>query len=233
MAQVVTMRDAIATRINDLSQRWAENTIALGREFKRARDSFPVTGQNDQRSGLKEWIKTHTGFSYKHAISFIRIADKFEEHAVGVNLSYKVLEYLARDAVPDAAVKEVLGRAKGGEKIGAGAAKAIVEQHLPTRAQAIKQAADTGKLVTARDGKMYSGASEDEMAAYSDRRSVVFGIERAFNAIADCEWTPKEWIERAEDHWIGEMNLGKLDAAIKFLTKLQPLLAKRQKVIGQ
>jgi hypothetical protein len=231
-ASDVSFLDMKARRIKELSQRWSENTIAIGQEFKQVRDSFPIAGppQNGHRPGWAEWVK-RTGWSSDHVSKFIKIAERMGNRAISGNVSFRVLEVLAADAVPEAAVSEVLGRAARGEAIGRTKVREIIRPHLPTRAQAIKEARDTGKLVTARDGFMYSGASEDEIAAYSERRSAVYGIERAFNSIADCPHTPAELIAMAESHWVSGMNLGKLEAAIRFLTKLQPLLEKRQKVV--
>lgn len=234
MSKVVSFRDARAKRIRELSQRWADNTIALGNEFKAARDSFPETDQG-HRPGWAAWLKSETGWTTDHVARLIKVAEKFSGRLgqSGLTLSGQVLMFLARDASPDSGVNEVISRAKRGEVIGITRAKEIVQPHLPTRSQAIKQARETGRLTPARDGKIYSGASEDEMAAYSDRRSAVFGVERAVKAIAEVGLTPKQWVDAAEDHWIADFDLGNLDRAISFLTKLKPYLEKRMKVVSQ
>lgn len=64
MAKVVTMREALAARIKDLSGRWAENTIALGREFKRARDTFAANAQGN-RPGWHDWVETNTPWKHR------------------------------------------------------------------------------------------------------------------------------------------------------------------------
>jgi hypothetical protein len=229
-ASALSFLDMKAQRIKALAMEWSKNTVAIGRELKQARDRFPIVNSN-HRPGWHDWIRKETGLSAEHAIRFIRIAERFGQRAAASGLSWKVLDFLSRDTTPAEATNAVLDLAMRGDKITPSRAREIAREHLPTRAEAIKLARETGRLVTARDGFMYSGASEDEMAAYSLRRTVVFGIERAFNHIADCDWSPKEWVARAEDHWVSDLNLGKLDAAIDFLTKLRPLLEKRQKVV--
>lgn len=230
MAKVATLRDGIAARIRELSQRWAENTIALGREFIRARDSFPIVGPN-HRPGWREWISKETGWSADHAITFVRIADKFGRGASTIKLSHEVMRFISSSKTPADGADEVIRRAKKGEVIGLDKAKEIVKPFLPTRSQAIKEAAETGRLIAARDGKLYSGASEDQMAAYSERREAVYAVRRAVKEIADCEFTPGQWVKAAEAHWLAEFRLADIDAAIKWLTQVRPLVEKRQGVV--
>lgn len=233
MAEVSTMRDGIAARIKKLSQKWAENTVALGQEFRLARDTFPVVGGTDHRNasrpGWYEWVERETGWSSGHATRVITVAEKFGSLPVS-SLSFNVLEYLSREQTPEQATKEILDRAKGGEVISLDKAKQIIKPHLPTPAQAMKEARETGKLIHARDGHIYSGATEDEMMAHSQRRHVIYTMKDNITDIAECPLTPNQWIKSIgnNDHWISEFKLRNIDVAIKFLTALRPLLKERQ-----
>jgi hypothetical protein len=230
MAQIATMRDGIAARIKDLSTKWASNTVALGVEFRKARDTFPLQGIH--RPGWREWLSTETGWSARHALKFVSIAEKFDGVEVR-HLSHTVLDYLSRDKIPEGARQEIVTRAQEGETVGRSRAKAIVEKHLPTPAQAMKEARTTGKLIHARDGHIYSGATEDEMMAHSQRRHVIYKMKDNIVEIAECPLTPNQWIKSIgdNDHWISEFKVRNIDVAIKFLTALRPLLEKRQEEV--
>jgi hypothetical protein len=227
MAEIATMRDGIAARIKDLSKRWAANTVALGLEFRKARDTFPQQGIH--RPGWREWLTTETGWTSRHALKFVSIAEKFDGVEVR-HLSHAVLDYLSRDMIPESARQEVITRTQAGEVMGRGKAKSVVEKHLPTPAQAMKEARETGKLIHARDGHIYSGATEDEMMAHSQRRHVIYKMKDNITEIAECELTPHQWIKSIgdNDHWVSEFKVRNIDVAIKFLTALRPLLEKRQ-----
>lgn len=55
---------------------------------------------------------------------------------------------------------------------------------LPSAAEARKLARETGKLVMAKDGNLYTGASREEGEEQDRRRNLVFGVRRAINALA-------------------------------------------------
>jgi len=233
MTQVTTMRDGIATRIKDLTGKFAGNIIALGKEFARARDTFPVNNQN-HRPGWHNWIRQNTEWTTDHATKFVQIHERMSSIAISsTTLGVEVLKYLTMERIPDEAVKAVVSRANEGEAVSLNEAKDIVKAHLPTPAQAMKEARATGKLIHARDGHIYSGATEDEMMAHSERRHVVYGMKDAIKHVADCQLTPHQWIKSIgdNDHWISEFKIRDLDAAIKYLTALRPLVAKRQEDI--
>jgi hypothetical protein len=132
------LRDAAAKRIHELSQQWAENTIALGSEFKRVRDTFPAAGQDDgvgaptssgdhsKRPGWHDWVKANTTWSHQQVSSFIRVAEKFGGRSLPANVSHSLLEFLARDHVPEQAREEVLARIEAGEKLGRAQAQEMV-----------------------------------------------------------------------------------------------------------
>lgn len=103
--------------------------------------------------------------------------------------------------------------------------------HLPTAADASKIARATGRLVAAADGNVYSGSTEEEGAEYVRRRQQTYGVIDAVKVLADCAVTPDKWINQTEDHWLLAFRLGSVDAAIKWLTDLRPVLAKKQGVV--
>lgn len=206
MAQVASLRDGIAARINDLSQRWAENTIALGREFKRARDSFPANSSG-QRAGWHEWIEKNTPWSHRHAGRFVRIAEKCGGHASSTKLSINVLELLSRDDTPERAIKETLRIAKGGE-VGLRDAKEIVEKHreYPKPKEANAKAKETGKAVLASDGNYYFGASKEEAEAYERKKAIVYSVRRAVEALANVGMKPGAFLRYAEKHQLWRLD---------------------------
>ena len=230
MADIESFRATHAKRIKDLSTKWSQNTIALGCEFLAVRDTFPTKGA--YRPGWREWLTAETGWSWRHALKFVTIAEKFEG-VEAQHLSHNVLVYLSQENVPESARQEVVSRSQEGEAVGKGKAKEIVKAHLPTPTQAMKEARETGKLIHARDGHIYSGASEDEMMAHSERRHVVYKLKDNITEIAECPLTPNQWIKSIgdNDHWISEFKIRNIDVAIKFLTALRPLLEKRQEEV--
>lgn len=98
----------------------------------------------------------------------------------------------------------------------------------PTPAEARKIARETGKLVVASDGNMYSGTTEEEDEKYAARRNIGYGIKEAIIEIASCKLTPKQWIDQCEAHWIFDFEPDTVAEAIDFLNGLRPLLAKRK-----
>jgi ATPase family protein associated with various cellular activities (AAA) len=138
---VVRVRDASAKRIRQLTKQWTENTVELGLEFKKVRDTFPVAGQDHdvgaptssasdhtKRPGWHDWIKKNTAWSHQQVSGFIRVADKFGGRKLPANISHAVLEYLARECVSEEAREEVLNRAGKGETIGRTQAQEIARQ---------------------------------------------------------------------------------------------------------
>jgi len=101
----------------------------------------------------------------------------------------------------------------------------------PTPDEARKIARETGRLIVASDGNIYSGATEEEQTDYANRRNIVYPIKDAIVRIANCELDADEWIKKSEKHWLHSFPIGAVDDAIKWLSDLRPLLAKRQKIV--
>lgn len=102
---------------------------------------------------------------------------------------------------------------------------------LPNPGEANNIARETGRLVAASDGNVYSGATEEESADHVNRRQRTYGIRDAIDAICDCGVTPEQWLSEAEDHWLHDFRLGSIDEASAWLTKLKVALAKRRGIL--
>ena len=71
----------------ELTTAWAQNTVELGVEFKRARDTFPSDSDklgspasmptSSRRPGWYQWISDNTDWSVEHVNKFIRVSEKF------------------------------------------------------------------------------------------------------------------------------------------------------------
>lgn len=104
-------------------------------------------------------------------------------------------------------------------------------QMLPSPEEATDLAAKTGRLVAANDGRIYTGASEEEGADFVRRRQQTYGVVDAINAIADCPVSAAKWAKEAESYMLHSFRLNSIDAAIKWLTELRPVLAKKSGVV--
>jgi hypothetical protein len=109
----VAHRGESAKRIDELTKDWVHNSIELGLEFKKVRDTFPL-GKDDasggritthaKRPGWHDWIKKNSVWSRHHVNSFIRIAEKFDGKKLPPKVSHKVLIYLSR---PDTSMNSI------------------------------------------------------------------------------------------------------------------------------
>ena len=86
------------------------------------------SGDHSKRPGWHDWIKANTNWSYQHVNSFIRVAEKFGGRSLPANVSHSMLEFLARDYVPEEAREEVLARLDAGEKLGRPQLQEIVRE---------------------------------------------------------------------------------------------------------
>jgi len=225
--------DMKAQRIRDLSISFAQNTVNIGLEFRQAREKFPETGDG-KRPGWHDWIRQNTPWGPNHAIRFIRIAERLGPKLRGKNtknLPVTSLQMLSQKGMTDEVIDEAIAKSET-TRVGKRELEQIMAEKLPSPKEANRLAAEKpGSLVLASNGKYYTGVPEDEMIAYKKLRSQIFGVERAFDAIAACELTPRQWIENAEDSMLFEMSIPHIDRAIQFLTTLRPLLIKRQEKI--
>lgn len=186
--------EAHAKRIHKLLEAWADNTIELGTELKAARDQFPRVGT--RRPGWKNWVKSEAGISVDHAYNLIRVADKFGGRQLPKGVSREIMRYLTVKKVPESAETEIISRIGKGETISKRHAQKIIKEHrFPKPTEANKQAKETGQPVQASDGYIYFGTSKADAQAGEDRRTVVYGVRRAIETLAEIELTPLNFIK--------------------------------------
>jgi hypothetical protein len=119
------IRKAAAVQIRKLTKSWGENSVALGLEFLKVRETFPQKGSNGgrraaqhaERPGWRDWIEANTDWSVRQVNTFIRVAERFGTRKLSPVLSQRVLEFLAREHVPEEAVEAVMARAGNGEQV--------------------------------------------------------------------------------------------------------------------
>ena len=204
---VVAFRKAKAVLLHELGEKWAENTIEIGRELVAVRDTFPQRHPSNHRSprpGWHDWIKTDCEFERSHTNQFIRIYEKFGVAGLPGIKSSELLGYLSRDTVPDDVREEIVKRIKGGEIIGKRKAVGIVKERttpqIPKPSKARKIARDTGVPTQASDGNIYFGATEKQEVEINKRIEIVGGIRNAIERIAEVEMTAEEFLEYALPH---------------------------------
>lgn len=101
----------------------------------------------------------------------------------------------------------------------------------PTPKQAREIARKTKRLILASDGKLYSGATEEEEHEHASRREVTYGIIDAIKTIADVGMTPKQWLDQSEKHWLRTFQLGAVEDAIDWLRDLKKSYDKEEDII--
>jgi hypothetical protein len=214
---VVKLRAAAAKRIGELTSQWGMNSIAIGSEFKKVRDTFPQKGsdgerraaQHAERPGWREWITENTDWSPRQVNAFIRIAEEFGERELPTGISHRVLEYLAREHVPEEAREDVIGRIDGGEKIGRAEAEEIVAEH----------SSESGK---AKKKRKPSQAAKRK-AAMNIQANLAYHAEtfRSKAEAATREWLPDEPLEHVV---IEKLELA-LEAGARLLAHLKSICA--------
>lgn len=224
------LRKASAKRIATLMQNWTENTLDLGKELTRARDTFPQES-NGNRPGWHKWIKDETGLSPRWATTLVKVADKFGSKTSSTQkLSINVLELLASDKVPEEARQEVMNRAEAGEKFTREKAKEIADKHrLPSPKAANTQAKDEGRPVLASDGYIYFGADPAKAKEGEDRRTMVYGVRRALDTLGSIELTGTQFLNYALPHQLWTAEEGRIiKHALRWLTSLDEAWDKRK-----
>jgi hypothetical protein len=232
MNTVVSMktphREQHAARIRQLMQDWTNNSIALGEELRAARDTFPI-GAKNARLGWSQWLRAEFGITERRARSLIQVATQFGCAAAEVNVGGRVLEFLATKTVPPKGREEVIARLKKGERIGREQAKEIVAKHRPTPTKAIEIAQETGKIVEASDGYLYTGASKQQMKESTERRTLVYAVHRAVETLATVQLTADQFIEYALPHQLwNEQEEGQIELAAAWLNSLNKVWKRRK-----
>lgn len=218
--------EAHATRIRTLMEDWASNTIVLGKELREAQENFPTTGRTNKRPGWNAWLK-EVGVSKTHAGNLIKVAEKFGTAAAVPKMGQKILVLLSRDNVPESGRKDVLDRLNRGEKVGRKEVKKIVDSHRPKPKEADRQARETGKAVLASDGYIYLGSDKEDVAAATERRTVVFAVRRAIGALAQLQLTPQQFLDTALKHQLHGLDIQEIRKAAKWLEGLTSVWSRK------
>jgi hypothetical protein len=71
---------------------------------------------------------------------------------------------------------------------------------LPKPKEAQRIARETGGLVAASDGYLYTGATKEEGAAYDEKLRVVYGVLDAVEFLASIKMLPSEFVTYAAEH---------------------------------
>src|SRR5215831_9773998 len=189
MPVVVVDREAIAKRIHTLMQDWAENTLDLGAELVKVRETFPLNPKrSDEYPGFMKWCRQHTGLSTTQIISLVKIYEKFGHRRADTRLSQRVMAVLSTNSVPEAARDEAIERSLRGEALGRKQAKEIADKHrLPSPKAAHAQAKAEGRPVQASDGNIYFGTDPNKAKEGEDRRTMVYGVRRALETLGSIQ----------------------------------------------
>lgn len=220
---VETYRDAAAKRIKQLMHDWTANTLALGAELTNTRETFPTNPKRpDDRPGFSQWAKKETGLSDGHITTLIQIHKKFGRRAREPRLSTEVMKLLARDVVPEAARREAVDRAEQGEHLTGTDAKKIIKAHkLPAPKAANQQAKEEGRPVLASDGYIYFGTDPGRAKEGEDRRSMVYGVRKALDALGNIQLTGRQFLAYAMPHQLWTVDEAKvIKQALRWLTSL-------------
>jgi hypothetical protein len=197
-------RDVSAKRIRDLMQDWTQNTLDLGAELAKVRETFPTNPRRArvERPGFMKWCKQSTGLGESQIGALIRSYEKFGQHdRAGQKLPYHVMRILAADSVPEAARQEAIERKASGGKIAEKEAKEIANRHrLPSAKAANEQAKDEQRPVLASDGYIYFGTDPDKAKQGEDRRTMIYGVRRALETLANIELTANQFLNYALPH---------------------------------
>lgn len=220
-----------------------EGIINVGRMLNQAREELG-------RSDFVVMVEADLDFSLRSAENLMKIAGhpRIADASRGTNLlprQWTVLRELARLTAEDFDWAESKGLISPEMSRGAATAIGRVKQveeggvievgrnprDFPTPSEAREIARQTKRFVAASDGNVYSGASAEEEANHNHRRDRTYGVRDGIDTIADCDVSPAEWLKEADDHWLHDMTLASIDAAIDWLTALRPLLAQKQGVV--
>jgi hypothetical protein len=229
LATVSTLLQARAAHIRKLMSGMVSNTLAIGEELEKARETFPI-GPKGQRMGWATWLRNEFQMSSEWAKKLIQAQRKFGHlGAAGTELpSQKVLVFLARDTVPDAARDEVMAEVAKGKKVGAEKAKAIARKHLPSPKKANALARETGKPVEASDGYVYLGATDEQMHKAAQRRTAVYSVREAVETLSKVELKATDFLEYALPHQLWKKrNQHEIKKALRWLNELNVAWKKR------
>jgi hypothetical protein len=220
---VQTYREAAATRIRVLMEDWTNNTLALGTELAKARETFPINPRRPvERPGFTKWAKRETGLAGNHILRLIQISKKFGLAHGHPRLPFNVMKVLSADNVPDSAREEAIERITHGEKIEPKKAKQIADKHrLPSPKKANEQAKEEKRPVLASDGYIYFGTDPGRAKEGEDRRTMVYGVRKALDTLSNIHLTGRQFLEYALPHQLWNEDEAKIiKQALRWLTSL-------------
>lgn len=222
---VETIRDAALKRIKQLMVDWTRNTLELGAELARAAETFPPNPKRpEQKSGFAKWARQKTGLSVSQIGNLVRVHQKFGHQQRGAHqkLGTAVMVMLARSNVPESARQEAIMRAESGAHVDKSDAKKIIKVHkLPTPKAANAQAKDEGRPVLASDGYIYFGTDPGRAKEGEDRRTMVYGVRKALEALGNIHLTGRQFLEYALPHQLWDADEAKIiKQALRWLTDL-------------
>jgi Protein of unknown function (DUF3102). len=203
---VVSFREARAKRIRELGNKWTECTFQLGQELEAVKATFPkVAGRGSMHTvpGWEEWLDKEVGIGLRYANSLIQIWEKFggTANSAVAGTSFRVLQFLARETVPESARDEVIERIQSGERVGKETAEKIAKIHAaPSPEEARKIARETGRPTLARDGNIYLGATKEQEKQIEARRELVYGVRHAIEALATVGMPADKFLKQAFPH---------------------------------
>ena len=129
---------------------------------------------------------------------------------------------LASPKVPESARQEAIKRSESGVHVSYTDAKKIVKVHKhPPPKAANMQAKEEGRPVLASDGYIYFGTDPGRAKEGEDRRTMVYGVRRALDALGNIHLTGNQFLLYAMPHQLWDAEEGKIiKRALRWLTSL-------------
>lgn len=230
-----------AEAIQKLNVQAASNVLHMGQLLTQVRRLFPLggprrqwyrLGEGGERETYRDWVEKNCLISYSwakqiHAI-YVRVGDDLIlSDGRFVRVGWHTLQFLAKPGIPDGVVQQVVQQAETGQRVMYARVKEIAGQlnkSTLTAAEAREEAKRKGHGVMARDGKIYTGASKEEIADADRRKQQVYQVRHAMDAIIEIAGllTPVELLDQAtswQDWTVDEAQ--NFQPAIDYLTELR------------
>lgn len=103
---------------------------------------------------------------------------------------------------------------------------------LPTASEARVIARETGTLVAASDGNLYTGATKEETEAYRAKMIQASTLIEAIESLGADELVAVDWYAQCEGHWFIDFNRDSLTRARKFLDELDAAMERQFPPVG-
>lgn len=203
----------INTRYERMVDDWigtAKALIEVKARFANERHSRGLPASVPTETTFFEWVERETPFTARAASKIMTSAKRLGDgrHRLPP-IGRAVAEELTTggDEVPREAVDAVLGRLESGDKVSSSEARKInraardmnKEEPLPSPADANRIAQETGKAQVATDGKLYMGASKEDLERAKKERDLDFGVIDAVNFLGNIDIPPEKWLGDADE----------------------------------